>query len=283
MMGERSSVAFLWLEITGRCQLTCVHCYAGSSPWGTHGSMTTADWERVIGEAANAGVHTVQFIGGEPTLHPHLGGLIDHALSHTLAVEVFTNLVHVTAALWETFSQPGVSLATSYYSTDAERHAAITGRPTHQRTRANIAKAVGAGIPIRAGIIDLGPEQYAERAFSELIELGVPAIGQDRVRGFGRAAQQGEKAATQLCGQCGLGSAAVSPNGTVWPCVMARWMPVGNVQQHSLGEIFSALPGARADLTKQGMRVTVDQTMNSGTCTPCGPQGNCYPIHCHPR
>jgi MoaA/NifB/PqqE/SkfB family radical SAM enzyme len=282
-MGERSSIAFLWLEITGRCQLRCVHCYADSSPAGTHGSMTTADWERVLGEAAEEGVRTVQFIGGEPTLHPHLAGLIEHALSRTLAVEVFTNLVHVTDALWETFSRPGVRLATSYYSADAERHAAITGRPTHRRTRANIAKAVGAGIPLQAGIIDLDPEQYAERAVSELIELGVPAVGYDRVRGLGRATQEKSAAANQLCGQCGLGSAAVSPDGTVWPCVMARWMPVGNVQQHSLGEIFSALPRARADLTKQGMRVTVDQTMNAGTCTPCGPQGNCYPIHCHPR
>lgn len=283
MMGERSSVTFLWLEITGRCQLTCVHCYARSSPSGTHGSMTTADWERVIAEAAAEGVRTVQFIGGEPTLHPALAELIEHALAHTLAVEVFTNLVHVTAALWETFSRPGVSLATSYYSADPERHAAITGRPAHRRTRANIAKAVGAGIPLRAGIIDLRPEQRADRAVSELTDLGVPAIGYDRLRGLGRGARADQAPASQLCGQCGLDSAAVSPDGAVWPCVMARWMPVGNVQQHSLGEIFSALPGARADLTKQGMRVTVDQTKNPGNCTPCGPQGNCYPIHCHPR
>jgi hypothetical protein len=29
---------------------------------------------------------------------------------------VFSNLVHVTDDLWEVFSQPGISLATSYYS-----------------------------------------------------------------------------------------------------------------------------------------------------------------------
>ncbi|MFD2419434.1 radical SAM protein [Amycolatopsis pigmentata] len=282
-MGERSSIAFLWLEITGRCQLACVHCYAGSSPSGSHGSMITEDWKRVIGEAADAGVRTVQFIGGEPTLHPGLADLIDYALRHTLKVEVFTNLVHVTDILWETFSRPGVSLATSYYSADPGRHAAITGRPTHARTRANIAKAVGAGIPLRAGIIDLDPDQHTDRADSELAGLGVRAIGYDRFRGLGRGARGDLVPATQLCGQCGLGSAAVSPDGTVWPCVMARWMAVGNVRQHSLGEILAELPGARADLTKQGMRVTVDQTMNTGTCTPCGPQGNCYPIHCHPR
>ncbi len=44
-------VSFLWLEITGRCQLTCQHCYASSGPSGTHGTMTVADWARVVGDA----------------------------------------------------------------------------------------------------------------------------------------------------------------------------------------------------------------------------------------
>ena len=50
-------------------------------------------------------VEFVQFIGGEPTLHPALPKLIDHALTRGLAVEVFTNLVHVTEALWGVFSE----------------------------------------------------------------------------------------------------------------------------------------------------------------------------------
>ena len=65
-----SDVRFMWLEITGRCQLRCVHCYADSGPESGHGTMTAADWKRVIGEAADAGVRMVQFIGGEPTLYP---------------------------------------------------------------------------------------------------------------------------------------------------------------------------------------------------------------------
>src|SRR6187399_1754788 len=186
MTVEKPRVTFLWLELTGRCQLSCVHCYADSSPSGNHGSMTTADWKEVIAEAAGMGVRTVQFIGGEPTLHPDLDELIRHALSHALAVEVFTNLVHVSDRLWATFSQPGVTLATSYYSADADRHAAVTGRRTHRRTRANIVKAIGLGIPLRAGIVDLGPQQRAGEARSELIDLGVPAIGYDRLRRLGR-------------------------------------------------------------------------------------------------
>lgn len=72
-------LSFLWREITGRCQLTCRHCYADSGPRGTHGSMTGEDWKRVIDEAARLGVGHVQFIGGEPTLHPALPDLVRHA------------------------------------------------------------------------------------------------------------------------------------------------------------------------------------------------------------
>lgn len=47
----------------------------------------------------------VQFIGGEPTLHPGLTSLVDHALGAGLLVEVFTNLVHVTDPLWRVLSR----------------------------------------------------------------------------------------------------------------------------------------------------------------------------------
>src|SRR5579884_344591 len=80
---------FLWCEVSRKCQLSCSHCYAESSPAGTHGAMTTADWERVIGQAAGLGVELVQFIGGEPTLRSDLAHLIRHARGTGMEVEVF--------------------------------------------------------------------------------------------------------------------------------------------------------------------------------------------------
>jgi len=81
-------VEFLALSITGRCQLACSHCFASSGPDGTHGTMTTDDWERLLCEAAVMGVRRVQFIGGEPTLHPGLVRLVRHAVGSGLRVEV---------------------------------------------------------------------------------------------------------------------------------------------------------------------------------------------------
>ena len=65
MIGE-SRLRFVWLEITGLCQLSCNHCYARGRPAGSHGRMTMNDPLRVIDQAAELGVDWVQFIGGEP-------------------------------------------------------------------------------------------------------------------------------------------------------------------------------------------------------------------------
>ena len=54
----------LWAELTGKCQLSCLHCYAGSGPDGTHGTMTADQWEMALTQAAALGARMVCFIGG---------------------------------------------------------------------------------------------------------------------------------------------------------------------------------------------------------------------------
>ncbi|HXI22127.1 MAG TPA: radical SAM protein [Gemmatimonadales bacterium] len=237
-----AGLTFLWLEITGRCQLKCAHCYADSGPTGTQGSMTTADWRRVIDQAAAIGVRVVQFNGGEPTLHPDLPALVRHALGLGLLVEIFSNLVRVPPGLWELFSLPGVSLATSYYSDDPAEHAAITGRrDSYGRTRANLVEAVRRGVPVRAGVVDLGSGQRWQQAVGELESLGVTDIRTDSVREIGRGAGGSRPCLDQLCGNCAREVLAIGPDGTARPCVFARWkeMAVGNVRRSSLADIMS--------------------------------------------
>jgi MoaA/NifB/PqqE/SkfB family radical SAM enzyme len=276
-----SGTSFLWLEITGRCQLECRHCYAVSSPAGTHGVMATADWVRVLDQAAAMGVKMVQFIGGEPTLNPALIDLLDHAVALGLEVEVFSNLVHVTDELWASFSRPGVSLATSYYSDDPAQHAAVTGRPSHARTRANVVEAIRRGIPLRAGVIDLGGDQRASAARADLVELGVAEVGYDRLRQVGRGVRDGKPTVDQLCGRCGDGVVAVSPDGAVWPCVFSRWLPVGNVLERELAEILAG-PEAERVRTELGAEFARRRAVE-GVCKPkCAPSGSpCYP-DCNP-
>jgi MoaA/NifB/PqqE/SkfB family radical SAM enzyme len=267
--GEPARVSFLWLEITGKCQLECVHCYARSGPSGTHGTLTRSDWEGVLNQARDLGAKKVQFIGGEPTLHPDLAALINHALRQGLSVEVFSNLLHISPSLWKVFSQPGGCLATSYYADGPGQHEKITQRRgSYFRTRANIIEAVRRSIPLRVGLINVDEDQRVEQARRELKALGVQEIDVDRLRQVGRGIRNQQPNISELCGSCGGDFIAILPDGTVSPCPISRWIAIGNVRRETL---FSILTSQRLAQSRDTIRsITNDSNFLNNACSPFG-------------
>lgn len=231
---------FLELEITQFCQLKCTHCYSKSGPHGGEGTMTPDDWEQVMDQAHALGVDTVQFIGGEPTLHPDIIRLARYGLGIGLNVDIYSNLVHVTPAMWDLFTTPGVSVGFSWYSADPGKHAEITGsRASHGRTKASIREAVMLGVTLRAGLVEITEGQDIDAAMAELRALGVTDMSADRSRGVGRAARGAAPEISELCGRCGKGRAAIGMDGQVTPCVLGRFLVAGNVKNTPLAEIFA--------------------------------------------
>ncbi|MEU7167334.1 radical SAM protein [Streptomyces morookaense] len=284
---EQTSTQFLWLDLTRKCQLACTHCYNASGPDGAHGTMTREDWTSLLDQAVGCGVSAVQFIGGEPTMHPDFAQLVDHAVTVGLRVEVYSNLVHVSPSHWPLFQREGVSLATSYYSNEAGEHDEVTRRPSHARTRANIVKAIELGVPIRVGIVG-DTERIIAAAKADLESIGVSQIGIDRIREFGRAACGQNPDGANLCGGCGDGRASIDPSGTVSPCVFSTWMGVGNVREDSLTSILNgpALSDA-VDSLREVWGWGKDKGKGGGSGgggqrKPCGP--DCVPKNpCDPR
>ncbi|MFE5771459.1 radical SAM protein [Streptomyces sp. NPDC056485] len=273
-------LGFAWLEVTGKCQELCVGCYADSGPQGTHGTMTVEDWVFVIDQLADMGAADVQFIGGEPTLYPQLEELIKHAHGAGLRIEVFSNLVHVRKSLWDAFQEYGVKLATSYYSDTPAEHDAVTQlKGSHKKTRANIQKAIDLGMPIRGGVITVNQGQRVIQAAKDLTELGVDHVGGDKTRAFGRAAQGAAPKIADLCGHCALGQCAIGPDGSVWPCVLGRFITLGNVREQTLADIWNSQrkTDVRAAIAAEHGLTPVQ------SCTPpqflpsCGPCGPCVP------
>ncbi len=261
-----SLLTALWAEVTGKCQLSCVHCYAGSGPDGTHGTMTVDQWKRVLTEAAALGTRTVCFIGGEPTMYPDLPALVHHALSAGLEVEVFSNLVFVAPGMWELFEMPGVRLATSWYSSDREEHKQVTGRDTWRQTLANIEEAVRRGIRLRVGLIDgIVPGQRVQEGAELLRSRGVVNIGRDYLREFGRGTSCDS---TQACGNCGQGRAAVLPDGTVTPCPLTRWMGAGNVTGTPLADVLPTVTQLADTIPAVHRRKCVPHECGPDVCKP---------------
>jgi hypothetical protein len=184
---------------------------------------------------------------------------------------VYSNLVRVTDALWEVFQLSGVRVATSYYSAYGAQHNAVTGRRSHDRTLANIRETLRRGIPIRVGLVDVDDGQDVAGAVAELRALGVEHLSMDRVRQVGRGVRDQPTSVDQLCGHCADSSLAVLPTGEVLPCVLARWMVLGNVRTAALEEINGLAEVTRTELRE---RFATNPDMD------CDP--NCQPKDCDP-
>jgi MoaA/NifB/PqqE/SkfB family radical SAM enzyme len=260
----------LWAELTNKCQLECVMCYAGSGPDGSHGAMTDHDWMNLIDQATAAKINMMQFMGGEPTMHPSFTQIMSRALQSGFDVEVYSNLVHVTDEMWELFQAPRVSLAFSYFAKDPAAHNAVTGRPSHKATRRNAEKAASLGIPIRAGVIDFG---HVPDAISDLTSMGITKVATDRVRHIGRGGD-GTPAPAELCGHCGHDVAAVNADGEVSPCIFTRWLSAGNVRRTSLADILASPEMAAALATIPPSAHVCDPNQE---CTPGFPPSSCDP------
>jgi MoaA/NifB/PqqE/SkfB family radical SAM enzyme len=291
-----SDLSFLWLEITGKCNLRCSHCYAESGPEiDLYGDMSYDDWIRVIDEAAELSCRSVQFIGGEPTMHPRLDDLVDHANHRGFGfIEVFTNATRLGKELLGCFRRCGVHVATSFYSDDPVIHEQVTRREgSWERTVRGIETVLAAGLPIRVGVIETERNVgHAPRTIEFLKTLGVHEVRIDRERGVGRSTlvQLGveEERYEELCGQCWKGKLCVTSSGDVFPCVFSRATRLGDVRAGLLPILQSTkLTDFRQKVRALNDRVpSLDMTASTGfpnmTCEPeCGP-GGCGPGPCGP-
>lgn len=233
------------LEITRRCAATCPKlCYVQAGPTQEHSPLSTSEWLAVIDTiAARAaeGKGRVQFIGGDPLLHPDLAVMIEHALDRGLTVEVASTFVRVPARLWDVLARPGVTVAVSYHSSIPEEHDGITGLPgSHGKTRSNIAEAARRGIPVRGQVVEVEVSQHSTDAEAELIALGVAKVSRDRSRPVGNAGLQVGRSPvpSDLCGRCAQNRLAVLADGTIAPCVLGRFLVAGNIAYSDLDAVL---------------------------------------------
>ncbi|HEX2191563.1 MAG TPA: radical SAM protein [Acidimicrobiales bacterium] len=276
-------MSFLWLELTNRCNLRCVHCYTESDPWtGDRDILTVDDYEDVMTQAYALGCRQIQLIGGEPQLNPSFKRLLRQTVSVGFDfVEVFSNLTRLEEETVEFSATNGVHFATSVYSDDPAVHDGVTTVPgSHRRTIANLRRLVAHGVPTRAAVISMdGDREAAERTERFLVELGVGSVRCSGPEAFGRGEQLLGRAAAMdgLCGHCWNGNLAVGPDGTVFPCVMARQWAAGDITEQSLEEIL------RGDALAQVRREIHDQVWVEkleASCTPychqsCQPDLSC--------
>ncbi|WP_345035256.1 radical SAM protein [Streptomyces sannanensis] len=288
---------FLWLELTNRCNLQCVHCYTESHPLsGDQDVLTAEDYESVLSQAYDLGCRRVQLIGGEPQLNPDFRRLLRCSVECGFDfVEVFSNLTRLDDETLAFSVENGVHFATSVYSDDPVAHDAVTTvRGSHRRTVANLRRLIEHKVPTRVGVIAVNEDADAvERTRRYLMDLGVDGqVRASEVRQFGRGRELlGQEAnLSSLCGHCWKGSLAVAPDGRVFPCVMARNWPVGDILHQTLDEIVNGDELARIrreihDTVWQSSARECPQSCNPDLSCPCEPllcSQSCQPQNCSP-
>ncbi|OHA02441.1 MAG: hypothetical protein A3J58_00475 [Candidatus Sungbacteria bacterium RIFCSPHIGHO2_02_FULL_52_23] len=287
---EGNGLSFLWLELTSRCNLECIHCYAESGPYvSTENALGMDDYRKLIDSAASLGCRKVQFIGGEPTLMPGLMDLIAYARERDYElVEVYTNGTHISDKLLDRFIKHEVAVAVSFYADDPAIHDAITKkRGSHSATIRGIKRMKEAGLKVRVSIIVMEQNQDRVRETQKFLHsLGITRVRTDRARGIGRGesltSEQPASTLSELCGNCWRGSVAITPEGMVYPCIMARNYAVGSLREHSLADIIASLNLAtsRKQIYEEVWLPRVQGTVTNA-CNACGPNF-CNPYICPP-
>jgi MoaA/NifB/PqqE/SkfB family radical SAM enzyme len=281
----KAPLQFLWLELTARCNLDCIHCYSESGPGSQlEGAMMQTDWQRVLEEGRDLGCECVQFIGGEVLLVPYLLKLISFAREVGFSVvEVFSNSTILDDSTIAAFQNAGVCVATSFYCHDSDIHECITNRQgSWRRTLSAIDLLVLRCVPLRVGVIEMEVNRpFVPETIKFLKDRGVTNVRVDRVRSFGRAAAFSPNVSglTELCGNCGDRRVCVTGSGKVFPCIMSRHFPIGNFLESGLR---AAVEGAQL---KEFRTSLVAVTRGCAPCDPhaCGPN-DCAPgaIDCDP-
>lgn len=239
---------FLWLELTNRCNLQCVHCYTESHPRsGDRDLLTKEDYASLMTQARSLGCRKIQFIGGEPQLNPEFQALLAKAKTAGFEyIEVFSNLVRLDDKTIRYAANNGICFATSVYSDDPAQHDAVTKvKSSHSKTIANLKRLISAGVDTRAAVIVIEQDKASlNRTNLFLRRLGVRHVSQGATREFGRGERiRGHSARLSgLCGHCWNGKLCIAPDGEAYPCVMARKWRIGNVLENSLKDIVLGGP-----------------------------------------
>jgi len=137
-------------NMTRRCNLRCVHCYAHAK--GEHfkgNELTTEEGKRLIDDLSAFGVPVLLFSGGEPLLREDLTDLIGYAVQKGIRAVISTNGTLITKKKAKTFADLSLSyIGVSLDGTGSVNDAFRGVKGAFKKALAGIRHAKEAGIKV---------------------------------------------------------------------------------------------------------------------------------------
>ncbi|KFC64733.1 Pyrroloquinoline quinone biosynthesis protein E [Bosea sp. LC85] len=162
----------LLAELTHRCSLRCPYCSNPLELDRRSAELVTADWKRLINEAAALGVLHIYFSGGEPMLRRDIAELVAHAHDAGLYTNMITSGVGFQPAVLDAVTEAGLDhIQLSMQAVDAgtcDRVAGYAGAWERKHEAAAAVARLGLRLTVNAVVHRENVDQIP--AFVELAE-----------------------------------------------------------------------------------------------------------------
>ncbi len=181
----------LYMEVTGRCNLECVHCYSASGDSRATSELSTKQIAGVMKEALNAGASSITISGGEPFLRADIAELLAYGNSLGLDMGVVTNATLVTRRVAHLLDELGVSIQVSIDGSTDVIHDRIRGAGSFTAVRRGLDELLQRGLANRVTLSTCLMQQNAhdlDNIVSLALSLGIPRLDLIFVSRQGRAA-----------------------------------------------------------------------------------------------
>jgi Fe-coproporphyrin III synthase len=96
-------------NVTRRCNLRCVHCYAHAKDQRFDNELSTEEGRLLIDDLAAFGAPVLLLSGGEPLMRPDLPELAAYAVQHGMRAVISTNGTLIDGAMARTLKEIGLS------------------------------------------------------------------------------------------------------------------------------------------------------------------------------
>jgi radical SAM protein with 4Fe4S-binding SPASM domain len=264
----KKELQFIWLELTEACNLRCIHCYEGDEHKDVPKKrLSFEQWLNVLDQLKKLNCKNIEFIGGEPTIHPHFFDLLRYACSIGHKVDIYSNLQHFSDELVDFIKQNKITVHFSIYGSNSQIHDSVTGKTgSFKKTLYWVKKLVANGIAIvpAISILRLNQDDYQNTInLLKSIGLSLDVLSVDIVRSttkrsckdlspspqaarlayktkpnFFASKKMFDKA--KMTNTCLFGKFCIQPNGDVSPCEFSRDIVCGNTKNQSIEEILQS-------------------------------------------
>lgn len=273
-MCNRKQLFSCLIELTYRCNLNCVHCYAKNcGNKKDNVELTTNEVIDLIDNLYTCNVFKLTFTGGELFLRKDAYEIVEHAIKKGFLVDIFSNGTLLSESLIKAIANLHPrSYQSSLYSFIASKHDKITGEVGSFDKTLNTLKlfaSYGVPINIKSIIMNLNQEdceglEELSQAIGATFQPGLsisPKNDGDKTPCVYRVKEiaalkkfflkKRENSSTtelfsnrdinsSICGAA-LSSLSIDPYGNVFPCNSFNY-PLGNIRKQKIEDIWNNLP-----------------------------------------